>query len=698
MAQRLRHLDEQQTIARRVWVTTQRYVYSTTLGLFTTDGSANSQTLIKGATAGGLTTLGFALGYPMAELPDGAVVFGANGNDGSNVLQVIEGIQVWVTDGTPGGTTMLTALPDINGGQPNDTAAATNFVTAGSKVYFEYADGAGDYFLYSTDGTVAGTNQLLEPVLSDSVGPGDGAAIGSSYVFADASGAYNGLYITNGSGGNETLLKATSAGGLNNLGFLPGTQMAALPDGKVVFGANGNDGSNVLQVIEGIQVWVTDGTPGGTTMLTALPDINGGQPNDTAAATNFVTAGSKVYFEYADGAGDTFLYSTDGTVAGTNQILASVLSDSVGPGDGAAIGSSYVFADASGAYNGLYITNGSGGNATLIKATTAGGPTTLGFLPGTQMAALPGGKVVFGANGNDGSNVFQVIQGIQVWVTDGTPGGTTMLTAMPDINGGQPNDTAAATNFVTAGNQVLFDYNDGAGDTFLYSTDGTAAGTTEIGQVDANSVGPGDGASPLACFAAGTRIATPRGEIAVEALAPGDLVLTASGAARPIVWIGHRRVNCQHHPQPKQVWPVRIAADAFGPGQPCRDLFLSPDHAVFDDDVLIPIRYLIDGTSIAQVQRPEVTYYHVELSSHDVVLAEGLPTESYLDTGDRSNFANGGGTVSLFANFGAYVREALAYAPLIVTGPRLEALRRKLMDRARLQRRQPGREGTRRAS
>jgi hypothetical protein len=466
--------------------------------LFATDGSAGNQTLIKATVAGTINTLGFRPGYPMATLPDGDVVFGANGNDGSNVLQQIEGIQVWATDGTPGGTTMLLGVPDIGAGQPNDTAAFSNFVTAGSKVYFESADGFGDYYLYSTDGTVAGTNQILEPVLSDSVGPGDGAAIGSSYVFADAISPYNGLYITNGSSQNATLLKATSAGGVATLGFLPGTQMAALPDGKVVFGANGNDGSNVLQQIEGIQVWVTDGTPGGTTMLLGLPDIGAGQPNDTAAFSNFVTAGSKVYFELADGAGDYDLYSTDGTVAGTNLILGPVLSDSVGPGDGAAIGSSYVFADAISPYNGLYITNGSSQNATLLKATSAGGVATLGFLPGTQMAALPDGKVVFGANGNDGSNVLQQIEGIQVWVTDGTPGGTTMLLGLPDLGAGQPNDTAAITNFVTAGNEVLFDYNDGAGDTFLYSTDGTAAGTTEIGQVDANSVGVGDGSSPPA--------------------------------------------------------------------------------------------------------------------------------------------------------------------------------------------------------
>ena len=86
-----------------------------------------------------------------------------------------------------------------------------------------------------------------------------------------------------------------------------------------------------------------------------------------------------------------------------------------------------------------------------------------------------------------------------------------------------------------------------------------------------------------------------------------------------------------------------VASDAFGPGQPRRDLFLSPDHAVYVGAVLVPAKYLINGTSITQVMADEVTYHHVELPRHDVLLAEGLPAESYLDLGDRSNFANGGG-------------------------------------------------------
>ncbi len=145
----------------------------------------------------------------------------------------------------------------------------------------------------------------------------------------------------------------------------------------------------------------------------------------------------------------------------------------------------------------------------------------------------------------------------------------------------------------------------------------------------------------IACYARGTLIATTRGDIAIEHLAIGDRVLTASGAAKPVTWIGHRHLDCRRHPRPGDVWPVRIKTDAFGDKLPHSDLWLSPDHAVFVDDVLIPIRHLINDTTVTQEPRDEVDYWHVELAQHDVLLAEGLPAESYLDTGNRHAFGNG---------------------------------------------------------
>jgi hypothetical protein len=126
-----------------------------------------------------------------------------------------------------------------------------------------------------------------------------------------------------------------------------------------------------------------------------------------------------------------------------------------------------------------------------------------------------------------------------------------------------------------------------------------------------------------------------------------------------------------------------IAAGAFGRGRPHRDLFLSPDHAVLVGKVLIPIRHLTNDTTITQVPVDDITYTHIELPRHEVVLAEGLPAESYLDTGNRFVFANGCSPVALHPDFASLRWDAEACAPLIVTGPKLAAARRLVAPGAR---------------
>jgi serralysin len=192
-----------------------------------------------------------------------------------------------------------------------------------------------------------------------------------------------------------------------------------------------------------------------------------------------------------------------------------------------------------------------------------------------------------------------------------------------------------------------------------------------------------------ACFATGTRILTERGEVAIESLIPfEDWVITASGCAAQVIWVGHRRAELARHPRPWDVMPVRIAADAFGPGLPARDLIVSPDHALSLDGVLIPARVLLNGASIAQEHHDRITWHHVELEWHDAVLAEGLPCETYLDTGNRAAFDNGGPVRELHADFAMRTEAALriwaeqGMAPLVTDGPVVAALRGELIDRA----------------
>lgn len=144
-----------------------------------------------------------------------------------------------------------------------------------------------------------------------------------------------------------------------------------------------------------------------------------------------------------------------------------------------------------------------------------------------------------------------------------------------------------------------------------------------------------------ACFLEGTGIATPAGRKQIEDLKAGDLVTLACSGTASVVWVGSYQVDCNGHPTPELIRPVRVRADAFGIGVPDRDLFLSPEHALYLEGVLIPVSALIDGETIRQSPAGVVRYFHVELTRHDVILAENLPVESYLDSDDHAAFDNG---------------------------------------------------------
>jgi hypothetical protein len=179
------------------------------------------------------------------------------------------------------------------------------------------------------------------------------------------------------------------------------------------------------------------------------------------------------------------------------------------------------------------------------------------------------------------------------------------------------------------------------------------------------------------CFAEGTLIETQAGPIAVENLRKSDMVLLAAGGTRPVKWIGWRCIDLARHANPDSVRPVRILADAIADGVPRRDLLVSPDHALFIDGKLIPARLVCNGATILEDhQCRTMTYYHVELDAHDVLLAEGLPAESYLDTGNRIAFANSGIVTLLSPEFNPpneqARREAESRAPLICDAARVE--------------------------
>ncbi|WP_083235991.1 Hint domain-containing protein [Halomonas caseinilytica] len=151
------------------------------------------------------------------------------------------------------------------------------------------------------------------------------------------------------------------------------------------------------------------------------------------------------------------------------------------------------------------------------------------------------------------------------------------------------------------------------------------------------------------CFAAGTMIATPDGEVPVETLSIGDLVMTASGEAVPVKWIGRQSV---HRLFSAGYAPVRIKEGALADGQPNRDLVLTANHGVIIDGLVINAGALVNHDTIDYLpwgEMPEaITYYHIETETHEVVIANGTEAETYIDYVDRQAFDNYDEYVALY--------------------------------------------------
>ncbi|WP_408873651.1 Hint domain-containing protein [Gluconobacter roseus] len=150
------------------------------------------------------------------------------------------------------------------------------------------------------------------------------------------------------------------------------------------------------------------------------------------------------------------------------------------------------------------------------------------------------------------------------------------------------------------------------------------------------------------CFLPGTLIATPDGERKVETFEIGDSVVTPEGETRTVTWVGraHARIRAGF-PDDQAGYPVRIRANAIADGVPHSDLLVTGEHCLFLDGGFIPARMLVNGASIAWDHSiTSYDYLHVETDGHSVILANGLTTESYLDTGNRRSFTQSGRVVA----------------------------------------------------
>jgi ELWxxDGT repeat protein len=184
-----------------------------------------------------------------------------------------------------------------------------------SFVIFAGTDTAGERGVWLSDGTVAGTHEVVGIIGANAGGlfggrtgfSPDFTVFNNKVLFSGLDAAGNiGLWVTNGTGASTyelTGITGASSGGLNPSDF-------TVFNGKVLF--NGYDSAGFRGL------WVTDGTAAGTYELTGISGaFTGGAGLGPSEFTDF---NGEVFFEGTDAAYLTGLWVTDGTAAGTHEI------------------------------------------------------------------------------------------------------------------------------------------------------------------------------------------------------------------------------------------------------------------------------------------------------------------------------------------------------------------------------------------
>jgi uncharacterized repeat protein (TIGR03803 family) len=394
--------------------------------------------------------------------------------------------------------------------------------------------------------------------------------------------------------------------------------------GTTEYGDSGDYGT-VFEIVK-----TADGYDTTPTTLIAFDGADGAEPVAglfADAAGNLF--GTTQYYGTVDGGAPTgygsifeIAKTADGYATTPTTLISFDNTDGAMPFSG-------VIADAEGNLFGTTYFGGANGDGTVFEiAKTADGyantPTTLVNFDGSDGANPQGGLLIDAAGNLFGTTVTG---GADMY-------GTVFKIAKIDGNYASTPTTLASFDSTNGQNPVAGLIANGAGDLFGTTE---AGGTSEDGTVFEIT----DSGFVLACFLPGTWIATPTGERAIETLAAGDLVLTATGEALPVVWLGHSRVQ-RRVADPLTVLPIRIRAGAISSAVPSRDLLVSPGHAILVDGVLVHAVALVNGRSIVREwAAPAVfTYWHLELDAHAVLLAEGTPAESFLASEAEFGFDN----------------------------------------------------------
>ncbi len=524
---------------------------------------------------------------------------------------------------------------------------------------------------------------------------------GSDWLFGDAgndslvgdgqSGGGSPSDTMDGGSGNDTIVAGSSndsvlGGDGNDSLVLAGGNDTGLggAGNDTIDGGSGNDildgGADNDRLIGGSG---NDSIFGGT----SADSLDGGSGDDTlqggAGADTFVDSGGVDELSYASDTVGVTVNMQLGTASGGDaqgDVFAGNTFENLRGGSG------NDFLTGSTHYDNIIY--GEGGNDTIVTnlGDTAYGGAGDDSIYGSPESGSGNEDVLFGDDGND----IIVARGGTDTVFGGA-GDDTVIAGNGDgidsLDGGSGNDTLLLRNWagpnintddIASGVWGNWTVSGATGPdalrTFTYS-DGTVLRVRDF--------------EAIVCFTEGTLITTPRGEVPVEALRAGDQVLTLHDGPviRPLVWTGRTSVDVARHPDRVKVAPVRITAGALGDGVPFRDLVVSPDHGILLDGHLVPAGLLVNGTTILrETWHRRVTYYHLEIEGHGLLVSEGAVTETYLDDGNRHLFDNAA-LATVAVDFAAYRGNgryaAAACAPLLTEGDLpLTAIRARLAGRA----------------
>jgi ELWxxDGT repeat protein len=387
------------------------------------------------------------------------------------------GIELWATDGTAAGTTLI---KEINPGAANSTPA--HFIVFNNTLFFTANDGTNGTELWSSDGTTAGTN-LFKDINSGA--PSAFTTLGTiNYAFSNgilyftATTAASGkeLWKTDGTPAGTTMVKDITAG-------TPSTTFTQF----INYGTNVIFGTTTgTYPLGSMQIWKTDGTSAGTTLI-----------KDFGAGTSlfppfFYLFNNKIYFMGTDATNGTELWVTDGTTAGT-----TLLKD-INPGPNssypivpfsAVINNRFYFTATTAAEGDeIWVSDGTAAGTQLFKDINPGvgdaNPSI--YVPysisstGTISNPLYNGKMFFSANNGT--------SGDELWMTDGTSAGTTMVKEIkPGAGGGL--DSTGTYFYTTSG--MYFSASNGVTGVEPWLTNGTSAGTNIVYDVN-NGPAPSD--------------------------------------------------------------------------------------------------------------------------------------------------------------------------------------------------------------